>query len=45
MLVAKVEQTAIISLWHYFCALGSSYSDYLITCNNISVFAELLMIL
>jgi len=29
MLAAKVEETAIISLWHYFCALEASYSVYL----------------
>lgn len=34
MLAAKVEETAIISLWHYFCTLEPSYSVYLTGINN-----------
>jgi hypothetical protein len=35
MLAAQVEETAIISLWHYFCKLEASYSDYLTGNYNI----------
>jgi hypothetical protein len=34
MLAAKVEETSLISLWHYFCALEPFSSDYLTGINN-----------
>jgi hypothetical protein len=34
MLAAKADWVAFISLWHYFCTLESSYSDYLTGNNN-----------
>ena len=34
MLAAKAEETAIISLWHYFCMSEPSYSVYLTGFNN-----------
>jgi UDP-N-acetylmuramoylalanine-D-glutamate ligase len=43
MLAAKVEETAIISLWHYFCALEASYSVYLTGNNNKNPIKELLI--
>jgi hypothetical protein len=34
MLAAKVEETCIISIWHYFCLEAHSYSVYLTGINN-----------
>jgi hypothetical protein len=34
MLAAKVEETCIISIWHYFCLQALSYSVYLTGINN-----------
>jgi len=43
MLAAKVEETAIISLWHYFCTLEASYSVYLTGNYNIYPILQLLL--
>jgi hypothetical protein len=34
MLAAKVEETCIISVWHYFCSSRLSYSVYLTCFDN-----------
>lgn len=34
MLAAKVEETCIISIWHYFCSSQLSSSTYLTAINN-----------
>jgi len=43
MLAAKAEETAIISLWHYFCLSSPSYSVYLTGSHNIYPTLELLL--
>ena len=34
MLTAKADRIAFYSLWHYFCAVVCSFSDYLTVFNN-----------